>query len=163
MISKMSRRALLFGSVAGFAASAGGAAVLAVYDDSDLVRSSLRRMLGEFRMPQADMNAFTSLFRATWAGLDGAKGPLMRGVEALGATDLAARYGPSSISRRVETYERELLTLFIVTTDYLRVADPRRENVSFTGLVKACTNPFARFEPDEGGATNPPEATSARS
>lgn len=46
----------------------------------------------------------------------------------------------------LDRLERNLVTDFIKTTDFLELEDPTQQSPTFTGDYVACTNQFARFD-----------------
>lgn len=143
------RQALTFAVVGGAAVAAGGAGlvVAGAFDKQDLARTVLTRLVGPFRMSPENLSAFVSAFEATKGFPSGIKGDaLALGQGLLGGRDLSD-FLPKSAAERFESFERDLLTNFVMSTNFLRGRSGPDEDVVFVGLSPACTSPFAKFEP----------------
>lgn len=140
-MSGITRRAALLG--AGAAALTAGVAGVALWDEHDLIRDTLHRMIGPFSIDDADMQAFSRDYAAL--------GPLPRGLtadavsaaQAAGLLPLAAK-----ADDRLEAFQRGVLTAFVLGTDYLEIENPAHEPLHYIGSFRdrACANPFARFD-----------------
>lgn len=69
------------------------------------------------------------------------------------ATILADRFVPwlpahiSKARQGLEGLERQVLTEYLIGSNFFRVPDPKRETIIYNGAVIACRNPFA-FAPE---------------
>ncbi|WAJ27055.1 hypothetical protein [Antarcticirhabdus aurantiaca] len=141
----ITRRGLLMG-LGGIAAAAvlgGGAASMT---DEDFLRSTLHRLVGRFEMTSDQFAAFTQSFRAGYPELATVKMLPFRVSEQFGASSLLDSIAPQAILSKVETFERRLLTEFIMSTDYLPLYEEKPNqgvlSVSYFGL-QGCSNPYA--------------------
>jgi apolipoprotein N-acyltransferase len=46
---------------------------------------------------------------------------------------------------RIDRMERQVVSDFLTGSNFFRVADPRRQPITYGGAIPACGNPFARF------------------
>ncbi len=144
-MSGITRRNALLG--AGAAALAIGFGGIAIRDESDLIRDTLRRLVGPFRIGDADMAAFTRDFSVV--------GPLPRGmmagavgaVQTAGLLPVAIRAGGGA-GDKIEEFQRGVLTAFVMGTDYFDLDAPEQDELHYLGPfnTRACASPFARFD-----------------
>ncbi|MEO0061574.1 MAG: hypothetical protein RLZZ08_134 [Pseudomonadota bacterium] len=145
----ISRRALLGSLGAGGLVLAGGLGMGAASGGQvDLLRRMLVRLIGPFRMDDAEFARFAADFAASRAMPGTAQVDLLRLGEVLGATGAAERLPGSAgakIASRIEQLERDVLTQFVLAT---RAPDPPGgEILHYGGLfaANACNNPYAQF------------------
>ncbi len=150
MAPRVTRRTFLTGTAGAAGIAAFGAIGLVGYSDSDIVRSTLRRLIGGFRMNDADLEAFTRDFRSDFLAFDGMKAHLIRLSEFSGITPIAAKTAPGPIADRIENFERALLTNFVMTTDFLETHGGNGGRLTYRGQSHACNNPFARTGGETG-------------
>jgi hypothetical protein len=50
-----------------------------------------------------------------------------------------------SLDEGVELSERQVLTDFLMGSNFFRVTEPRQETITYYGALPACGNPFATF------------------
>ncbi|MBO1909338.1 hypothetical protein KHP60_24240 [Microvirga sp. 3-52] len=141
---RVSRRTLLF-SAAAAAFCTGGVVTLASSSENNFVRETLARMLGQIRISDAELGTFIKAFKAVETDLDGYKKQVIQLLESSGLVSVID-YGPAAIRDRHERYERNLLTSFLLWTDYLD-AQERGRDIVFVGSA-GCMNPFANFSGD---------------
>ncbi|KAA9013003.1 hypothetical protein F4U94_16995 [Sphingobium limneticum] len=129
----------------------GGAAAMAgvgflADDREELVRTIIRRSVGDFKM--AD-DHFEALIEDLEEPHD--KGRVrfaLYHMVAITDPDTLLRLAPSRMSESYQKYERRVVTAFLTRTDYLKI-NPRTDAVTFVG-GEACTSPFARIaEPEQ--------------
>ena len=137
----LSRRALLAGAAAAAVVVAGTVEVIAT-SESDLVRVTLRRILGDIHISNAELGHFIEALEASWTGFEGYKGDFRKLSELSGLASLADAV-PALRPDYVERYERLILTRFLSWTDHVDASRVGREAV-FIGPA-ACLNPFAEF------------------
>jgi len=141
------RQALALGAGgAVIAAVGGGAIVSASLDKTDLARAVLVRLVGPFRMTPADFTAFVDAFDATPGFPAGLKGDVLTLAQTLMHGRDVASLLPGQASAWFETFERDLLTRFVMSTDLVRGRATPDDDVHYLGLSPACSSPFARFE-----------------
>ena len=140
------RRAVLAGAGALGAMALGGAALAPQLTDAAHLRRVLDRLVGPFQMAHGDWQAFVAAFRAGEDDLDTLKAVPLRALEGLGLLDDAAAAAPDALRERVATFERRLLTDFVMTTDL--AARGGDAPVRFHGPL-ACGNPFADTSPPD--------------
>lgn len=139
------RRAALLGG--GAAVLAAGAIGLTLPTQDGFIRATLHRLIGPFTIADADMARFVADF-----GRAGAMpGPLMANglhlANGTGAVRLADHL-PGGFAAKIEAFERTVLTAFILGTDYMQVANPAKDRLSYVGpfATLACSSPYARFD-----------------
>jgi hypothetical protein len=151
MAFHLSRRAflLLGGAGVGVAAVAGaGALKFALADPAIHVEQALRRLFGPFNMAPGDLAQFADDFNGMLAvkNISTTKVRVVAVAEAVDLITLAKRFGPETISDGAEKYDRELVTGFLTTTDFLKLKDPTVDRITYQGFSEACGNPFAVFD-----------------
>lgn len=143
----VNRRLLIAGAAA---ASLGGVAAAGVYSNSvkpdHLARALLRDMVGPFRMSRLEFNNFLSRFQAQWALPEGLKRGVLTGLGQVGLLAPALTAAPGRAVDGVIDLRRELMTAFLVDTDFLAPERTRDAPVRFVDRGGACASPFARFE-----------------
>jgi hypothetical protein len=137
------RRFIQAATGAWIVAAAGGNYALAMRDISGVVGAILDRRLGPFVMaPEARAGAIARALedvRAVGASETSAWAlnilyPLIWAAEAL----------PEPLAQRIEKFERQVVTSFLMSTTYLQLADPATEAVAFDPAPALCS-PFARL------------------
>jgi hypothetical protein len=118
----------------------GGVSWVVSASELDLVRATLRRMLGEVRINDVELGRFVKAFKASWSGLDGYRGQLRKVAEFSGLASVSDAV-PALRLGYIERYERLLLTNFILLTDYFDAVSAGRETICIGPA--GCVNPFA--------------------
>jgi hypothetical protein len=149
----LSRRAIIGLSAGAVVAAIGGGAVL-LRGPNGLIVDILKRGIGRFRMSPEDKETLLA--------------ETLSYVKSLGAKELSIRimgagyaavnfpfvrhFLPDDGAFKLEQFERQVITFFLLATDYLAVAgdDPdeaERENVlvSYVGTTGACSMPWAQI------------------
>lgn len=139
------RRRLLIASVAGTVAlGAAGALPLSrsEYARARWVEEVLRRNLPGVRIDEASLSVFVrdvlagNHFRARKRGL----------------SVVAQQYVPwltmrvPKIRTGLEKLERQVLTEYLLGSNFFRVSEPRRETITYYGPAVACANPFRAMD-----------------
>ena len=143
---KLSRRAVL-GLAGGCVASAALAyAGVRSISDEDLVLATLRRYLGDVKISDEHLRAFTLEFRKRnpWDFPTEKLADAATLFEGLGLGDVVRTLLPVDDATRMERFERWLLADFHLLTDYAWRSGPE-EAVTFSG-GQPCVNPFANFD-----------------
>jgi hypothetical protein len=140
----LSRRQMMAGGLSVAALSAIGG-YLASADTHDFFTAMLHSELPGVKISDATIRAFTS---------DAMKGRHSTFAPKLKVLSMASRVvgdrGVTAILARSSAYEkfrRELLTQFLLSTDFFTLHDPTARELTYLGPTVACGNPFARFEP----------------
>lgn len=143
----VNRRRLIAG---GAAASFGTIAAVGIYSSSikpdHLARALLRDMVGPFRMSRLEFNNFLGRFQAQWALPEGLRRGFLTGLGQVGLLAPTLAAAPAGAVDGVVELRRELLTAFLVDTDFLAPERTRDAPVRFVDRGGACASPFARFE-----------------
>ena len=148
MALRLSRRSLILGA-SGFCAAAllGGGALLRGPDK--VIAEIIRRHLGPLAMPDAALASFIADARSMAADA-GASARSIRVLSAcyplLNVPGVRGVLG-DRLRFKVEQFERQVVTHFLLTTNYLRLANREQQEVRFEGLPAVCENPFARTGP----------------
>ncbi len=145
-VSRRQALALGIGGAAIAAVGGGGAIVSARLDKTDLARAVLVRLVGPFRMSPADFTAFVDAFDAAPGFPAGLKGDFLTLAQTPTRGRDVASLLPGQTGARFETFERDLLTRFVMSTDLVRGRATPDDEVRYLGLSPACSSPFARFE-----------------
>ena len=143
---RLSRRAVIGGALGTAGALALGGIGIARVDDADVMRSTLQRLVGDFRMDAAAFATFVTDFKDEFGRYGGPQALFFRVGEFSGGLPYFSDVAPNAVGGKIESFERALVTNFLFTTDYLQLADPAAEAVSYNGPLSACINPFARFD-----------------
>ncbi|WCT73974.1 hypothetical protein PQ455_01700 [Sphingomonas naphthae] len=139
---RLSRRQTIAGLVGGAVVAGTGAVTLAAFDESDLLRAMLHRLVGPFRMKDEDFAAFRAGIERRHGFPGTAKTSLYALAEAAGARPLIDR-GPAGPRREMADLERVVLAEFVTHTDYLKQAG---RDVDLTYLGRGpCSSPYAKF------------------
>ena len=143
----VNRRLLIAGAVA---ASFGSVAAGGIYSSSvkpnHLARALLRDMVGPFRMSRLEFNNFLGRFQAERALPEGLKRGVLTGLGQVGLLGPTLTVAPGRAVDGVVDLRRELLTAFLVDTDFLAPERNGDAPVRFVDRGVACASPFARFE-----------------
>jgi hypothetical protein len=141
-MNSISRRKVLFG--------AAGAAVVGALAWTPLknYRASWIEQVVRDNLPGIDLDPDSmQTFVNYMLGHERLQPPLVR------ATIFADRFVPwlpahvSKARAGLEGVERQVLTEYLIGSNFFRVPDPKRETIVFRGAVIACRNPFA-FSPE---------------
>lgn len=118
--------------------SLAGAAV--VFEDSyTYIPALIREFIGDFRMDPIQQQGFIDAFAQDY----GAE----KLVAVIGLHRIRARtgLGVAYTDHKLEQFERQLMTAFLVSSDYLRQSERSNPQLSFSGYKLPCSNPYARF------------------
>jgi hypothetical protein len=144
MVSLSRRAVLVFMSAAG-AVVAGGGLHLASGPES-LFKKILSRRFPEVRMSQASIAALTSdLMQARFRAFG-------RRTAVEGGAWAASIFGIDVLAnweRTAEPFlhlERQVITYFILGSDFLDVKDVKRDIVTYTATPEVCPNRFAEYD-----------------
>ena len=145
MSMTITRRTLLAATI-GTGGMAMASVVSTTYvSDSDLLQMTLHRLVGELEMTEADWTSFTADFKTIFPTFTGLRADLMSLLELSGTISMFSETLPT-VADKIESFERALLTNFLMSTDYLQASKaPKPLRVSYYGVQKACANPFAEF------------------
>lgn len=111
-----------------------------VFEDSyTYIPALLREFIGDYRMNTKDQRGFIDAFAQDYGEA--------KLVAVIGLHHIRARtsLGIAYTDQKVEQFERQLLTAFLVSTDYLRQPGETNPLLSFIGYQVPCNNPYARF------------------
>lgn len=134
----MKRRHFIVGTLALGGLAALGGAAYAYRSPDDFIPGVLHALVGDYEMDPEQERRFVESF-----------------IEAYGETKLialtglyrlraASGLGTAFVDQEIERFERQLVTDFMTTTDYLR--QPREGNPPVIYLGRfPCRNPYARF------------------
>lgn len=141
----ISRRTALAGiGVAGIGLTGGLAGFVASSDGADAMRAILHRLVGPFTMSDSDFALFVKDYSARHGRLGHMEAGALRLLETVGgARRLALQQ--SGIAERFDTFDRKLLTEFVLATGHDGSADPG--HLEYHGLFadNPCSNPFAQL------------------
>ncbi len=140
----LSRRAMLAFLSAGGVAAAGG--FLLVSGPDSLIKKILSRRFPELRLSQASITALKNdLMPAHFRGLrrrtaleGAARAADIVGIDALAKWKLTAE--------QFHHLERQVITYFILGSDFLDVTDTKRDVVTYTATPEVCPNRFAEYD-----------------
>jgi hypothetical protein len=145
------RRALLLGT-GGMALVAGAGVGIAVAAFGGrlpaLLVRLIRRRLPYVDIADDDVAAFAADFAARRAARrDGGIGPLdlASTVPGLYLDRRVRALLPRDLRTRIEAEEAEILTQFLMATDFFSAGRPASRRVRYVGPGGVCTNPFARL------------------
>lgn len=137
-----SRRQILVGGL-GLGAMAAGGVYAATGEPYDFFNAMLRTELPGVKLSEATIRAYAS---------DALKGRnpdfyvkfevLLWMQQIIGYTGVVTVLAKSWA---FEVFRRDMLTLFLMSTNFFELADPRMRELKYFGPPAACGNPFARF------------------
>lgn len=136
----MKRRTLLLSSAATLGLAAVASASWVYEDRQVFIPELLHRLVGDFEMAGADQRKFVDAL----AGHYGSE--KLTALMGLYKIRQQTGVGSAYTDVKVDSFERRLLTDFMVSTDYLRRQHEPRPKVSFVGYRLPCSNPYARFD-----------------
>lgn len=136
----MKRRTLLLSSAATLGLAAVGSAAWVYEDRQVFISELLHQLVGGFQMTAADQRKFVDAM----AGHYGSK--KLTALMGLYKIRQQTGVGSAYTNLKVDSFERRLLTDFLVSTDFLRQQDQSNPNVSFLGYRLPCSNPYAKFD-----------------
>ena len=139
----ISRRQAIAGGVGVAALAAGGAAYVAAAEPYDYFDAMLRTHLPGVKFSEKTVRAFTADamqgrnpdFYVKFEGL-------LRMYQVVGYGGIMAVMGNSWAYER---FYRDMLTLFLICTDFFSLADPTSRELKYIGYPSACGQPFAQF------------------
>jgi len=135
----MNRRTVLFGAGALVVSTlAAGGVSIAMLDRTDFFASVLRRYLPDAIVPDVEIAEFADVYWPIMAKRYGSRAALMPSLETVDRLFI-----PGEMDE-VEQMERDILTNFLIGSNFFGLKDPKTEPIDFTGLVVACSNPFQR-------------------
>jgi hypothetical protein len=141
-MNSISRRKVLFGAAGAAVVGALAWTPLKNYRAS-WIEQAVRDNLPGIDLDPDSMQTFVNYM----LGHERLQPPLVR------ATIFADRFVPwlpahvSKARAGLEGVERQVLTEYLIGSNFFRVPDPKRETIVFRGAVIACRNPFA-FAPE---------------
>jgi hypothetical protein len=147
MISRLrfSRRQTLVGGLA-LAAMGTGTAYVGSSDANDFFRAMVHHELPGVKVNDATIRAFTE---------DATSGLSPRNRATVRVLSMRCRivgYGAISAalgqSFKFQRFRREMLTRFLLATDFFQLPDPKAAELHYVGEPIACGNPFAKFAHD---------------
>ena len=135
----MKRRTFLIASTATLGLVAVGAAAWVYEDRQVFIPQLLQQMVGNFRMDAEDERQFVDALAAHYGE--------EKLLVLMGLYKIRQQTGVGTpyTDPRVDTFERRLLTDFMVSTDFLRYSEANPK-VAFLGYRLPCSNPDARFD-----------------
>ena len=135
----MKRRTFLIASTATLGLVAAGAGAWVYEDRQVFIPQLLQRMVGDFRMDAEDERQFVDALAAHYGE--------EKLLVLMGLYKIRQQTGVGTpyTDPRVDTFERRLLTDFMVSTDFLRHTEANPK-VAFLGYRLPCSNPYARFD-----------------
>jgi hypothetical protein len=135
----MKRRTVLLGGGALIvSAFAGGTLGVAMLDRNGFLAAVLRRYLPDAVVPESELVEFAQSYWPLMEKQYSSRVALMR---ALNAADRLLIPGELDST---ELLERDILTNFLIGSNFFNLKDPKTEPIDFTGLSIACSNPFRR-------------------
>ncbi len=140
----LTRRQTIAALLGGGAAVGALAMGMHLSDRGNFIRSTVERVVGPFRMEDAQFAAFVDDLRIGDGWRDKARTGAFTLLSVSGGA--LAPYAPGDMGGKHQRFERQVLTNFLTRTDYLQI-DPTTQAVSFVG-DNACSNPFAVFDLD---------------
>jgi hypothetical protein len=117
---------------------AGGALGVAMIDRNGFFAAVLRRCLPDAIVPDSEIVEFAEAYWPLMEKRYGSRAALM---QALHAADRLLIPGET---HSIEPLERDIITNFLIGSNFFDLKDPKTEPIDFTGLSIACANPFRR-------------------
>lgn len=145
-MTRLDRRQLLIGGLALAIAGSAGALWLALrsHDTSEWIEAVVRTRLPSVRLDSASLRDFATRLAAE-EEFRSRKIALALDLDALAPS--VVRIAPE-VSRKIEGLERHVLSTYLISSNFFRVADPRAETIFCGEPLLACGNPFAQFRPE---------------
>jgi len=145
--TSLSRRHVLIGGAAVVALGSAGALWLAVgsNDAPEWIEAVVRRSLPNARLDDLSLKRFAAQL-AREPEFQSRKMLLLTGIDSIAPA--LVRLAPE-VNRRIERLERFVLSNYLTSSNFFRVADPTRETIVCGARLLACGNPFARFRAHE--------------
>lgn len=144
MVSLSRRAVLAFISAAG-AVAAGGGLLLASGPES-LIKKILSRRFPELRMSQESIAALTSdLIQARFRSF-GRRTALEGGAWSASIVGIDALAKWEKTAEPFQHLERQVITYFILGSDFLDVMHIERGIVTYTATPEVCPNRFAEYD-----------------
>ena len=145
MMSALTRRRLLMGGAAAGALALGVGVYAGTATAFDFYKAMLHAQLPGVNIPDAAIHAFAD---DASVGRNADFAPKLKmlaaGTRMLGFGAVA---GAMRNNLGFEKFNREFLTDFLLGSNFFQLTDPKTEAVEYSGLPRACSNPFAEFEP----------------
>lgn len=140
---KISRRQAIAGGACVAALGAGGVYVASA-EPYDFFNALLRAHLPGVKFGEETVRAFTADAMQGrnpdfYVKLEG----LLRIYRVVGYGGVEAALGSSWAYER---FYRDMLTLFLICTDFFSLDDPTSREIKYIGYPSACGNPFAEFD-----------------
>jgi hypothetical protein len=98
----------------------------------------LRRNLPDVQLPEAEIRKFVDAYLPEFLARRGRREAFL--WRAATMIDDLAPWG----AQITEEVERDVLTQFLIGSNFFQLSDPRSEVIEFFGLPSACPNPFYR-------------------
>lgn len=111
-----------------------------------IIRTIVQRAVGPVSMSGADWRAFEAGALANVQAQGASASSIIMLSLAYGPIRLLGHWLPAAQRFKVEQFERQVLTFFLLTTDYLEQRHTPGAIVTFLGEPPACANPWARFD-----------------
>jgi hypothetical protein len=139
-----SRRRLLIGAGAGAVACAGAGGVL--WSSSERNRAHWVEHVIRSNLPGVtiDETSLTRFIQETLASSSMQSTRRRLGIAAHSQVPWLARR-IHAVEEGVEITERQVLTNFLIGSNFFRVSEPERETIVYYGTIPACSNPFVRY------------------
>lgn len=135
----MKRRTVLIGAGAlGAVALTAGVLETAVLDRTGFFAAILRRWLPDAIVPDAEIAEFAAAYWPLMEKRYGSRVALRRLLHT------ADRLLVSGEMPSTEALERDIVTQFLIGSDFFALKDPKSEPIDFVEISAACTNPFRR-------------------
>ena len=141
----INRRHVLFGGAALALASSGALWFATQADDSGTwIEAVVRKHLPGLDLDATSLRAFATAL-ARDVEFANRKVELALSLDRLAPT--LVRVAPE-VGAKIERLERQVISRYLLGSNFFRVPDPRAERIYFGASVPACGNPFAVFRND---------------
>jgi len=107
-------------------------------DRNGFFAAVLRRYLPNAVVPDSELVEFIQSYWPLMEKRYGSRAALMRTLNAVDRLLI-----PGELES-TELLERDILTNFLIGSNFFNLKDPKTESIDFTGLSIACANPFRR-------------------
>ena len=109
------------------------------------IRSTLKRLLGNFNIAETQMSNFCHDFVKIWYK-DKKLYAIIILKQASVLQPIAEKLFRVQAHWVIDKFERRLLTEFVLSTNYLKVGNPATDFIEYHGMNIPCNNPFAKFD-----------------
>ncbi len=131
----VARRALVLGGLATVTAAAAGGTVGVAFLKHDFFASMLRRHLPGLALADGEIRKFVDAYWPRFIDRHGRRRARL--------LILAVRLD-QAIPDVTEQIERDVITQFLIGSNFFQLADPGSETIEFSELPTSCPNPFYR-------------------